>query len=538
MLLITLLNLHAQRIQTIAPRQSVIVGSAFQVQYIISTPEDLLNIISPVSDSIRIVSGPHHHRATVTTDAGTRLIDNITFTLVPLKTGKVKINGLSVIFKQDRVEKAPDVFINVTQPDKASFTSRSAFTDVSLYAPPVEADVQQLIRDNIFIKTDVSRKTCFTGEPVIVTFTLFSRLESTSEVINSPSLYGFGVMDLLNINEAHISVATINGKIFNTSILRKLALYPESSGSLVIDPMQLKSVIEFNDPINSKNKIHREVDLASPEVTISVKKLPKDQPESFSGGVGNFRLNTKLSDSVIEQGKQVHMVVEIEGRGNFFQLGTPVVHWPDSFETFEPEINDRLVQNNVPAEGVRSCLFRFIAGRTGSYVIPRVVFSYFDPSAKRYFTLQSKRLSLKVIPAEKSAPEIIQNKKNKHLSPWIWIILLLILCGFLIVFIPKYRKQAVVLKQPEKNSLLTSLESINSTELTVQQLCTVLQKILSEASRQYPQRSLKFNDEIQAIRNDCQLHAYSSVSSELHKEGLKQTTTELVKKIIGHSAYL
>src|SRR5439155_25639827 len=110
-----------------------------------------------------------------------------------------------------------EVSILVLPQPKASFFSNSSYTDISLYHPSSTAEMQKLIDENIFVRTEVDKKTCFVGEPIVASFVLYSRLQSTSQVDNAPSLYGFSVMDMLDINEAHPGVKTIDGKIFNTS---------------------------------------------------------------------------------------------------------------------------------------------------------------------------------------------------------------------------------------------------------------------------------------------------------------------------------
>ncbi|HWJ91857.1 MAG TPA: BatD family protein, partial [Flavisolibacter sp.] len=244
---------RAQKIQTIVPTQPVVVGNAFQIQYIIQEPSSLVNLTPPSFDGVQVVSGPNHYKGTTIVDGRSVAIENITYTLVPIKTGFLKINGLTAAFRSGD-EKTDDAIVEVVPQPKASFSTRSSYTEVSLYAPASKTDLEKLIAENLFVRTIVDKTSCFIGEPVTATFKLYSRLQSTSEVINSPSLYGFTVMDILNTNEAHQSVETIGDKVFNTSVLRKLQLYPGQPGRLVIDPMQLQNEIDFDDSIDHHKK--------------------------------------------------------------------------------------------------------------------------------------------------------------------------------------------------------------------------------------------------------------------------------------------
>src|SRR4051812_2097213 len=296
----------AQRIQTIVPTQPVVIGNAFQIQYIIQEPSTLINLTPPSFEGLQVVSGPNHYKGTNITEGKTTVIENITYTLVPMNTGFLKIKGLTAVFKNGD-EKTQDVIVEVVPQPRASFSTRSSYTEVSLYTPASKTDLEKLIAVNLFVKTVVDRTSCFIGEPVTATFKLYSRLQSTSEVINSPSLYGFSVMDLLNINEAHQSVETIGGKIFNTSVLRKLQLYPGQAGKLVIDPMQLQNEIDFDDSIDHRKKRIQKL-LSSNPVIINVKPLPEKKPDSYTGAIGHFAISATSATGQLSQGQQGHMV--------------------------------------------------------------------------------------------------------------------------------------------------------------------------------------------------------------------------------------
>src|SRR4051812_3563388 len=82
------LGARAQKVQTIVPSQPVVVGNAFQIQYIISDPSALTSISTPAFDSLHIVSGPNHYKETAMMEGRSVPIENITYTLVPSRIGK------------------------------------------------------------------------------------------------------------------------------------------------------------------------------------------------------------------------------------------------------------------------------------------------------------------------------------------------------------------------------------------------------------------------------------------------------------------
>ncbi|HEU0064160.1 MAG TPA: BatD family protein, partial [Flavisolibacter sp.] len=188
---ILLQNMQAQKVQTILPVQPVLEGTAFQIQYVISNPSEVINVLPPDFDSLRLVSGPNHYKGIAIVNGKQQALNNITYTFVASKPGNYSIKGIDVTFKNNIHQKAGDVFIKVITAPQASYNTRSNYTDASLYAPHTKKNLQQLIKDNLFVKTEVNKTTVFEGEPVVATYTLYSRLQSSSQATKSPSLYGF-----------------------------------------------------------------------------------------------------------------------------------------------------------------------------------------------------------------------------------------------------------------------------------------------------------------------------------------------------------
>jgi hypothetical protein len=373
-------NASAQKLQTVVPSQPVVVGTAFQVQYIVTVPSDLSKTQAPLFEGFTVVSGPNLYKGKVIVDGRLQPIENIAYTLVPERTGKMLVPGLHAEFKDGSERESRDAVVNVVAKPKVSFNSRSSFTDANLYAPSSEAELGKLIDENIFIRTEISKTSCYPGEAITASFKLYSRLQSTSEMVRVPGLYGFSVMDILDIRESHQAVETINGKVFNTSILRKVQLYPEQPGKLMVDEMVVRNDIEFDDSLDNDKKtiVHKE--LRSRPVVINVKSLPTKKPAVYNGAVGQFSVSMSIDKNNLAFNEQAKLKVTVMGKGNFIQLGEPSIAWPDGVEVFEPQVQDDLNTTVVPAQGKRTFTYGIAADSTGSYSIPPVSFAYFDPA--------------------------------------------------------------------------------------------------------------------------------------------------------------
>jgi hypothetical protein len=527
--LISFLCSQSQKIQTIVPKQ-VVVGNAFQIQYIIADPSALENIIAPQFDNLQLISGPNYYKGNSTINGKTQLIENITYTVVPLKTGAIKISSLTAKFKNGDDEKSDEIMINAIPQPRASFNALSTYTDINLYAPSSKTDLDKLIEANLFIKAEVDKRICFLGEAITASFKLYSRLQSTSEVINAPSLYGFSVMDMLNINEAHQAVETIDGKVFNTSVLRKLQLYPAQTGKLTIDEMQLQNSIEFDDSVTGK-KLRVEKLLASNPIEITVKSLPPQQPGGYTGAVGQFTISADLQKLKIVVNSQGKLIVLISGKGNFIQLGPPTINWPKGFDVFDPVVSDELNKNIVATEGTRKYIFSFVTDRFGNFTIPPVSFSFFEPSSKKYKQVTTDSLKFEIVAASESEKVKGERQMISNEKPWILVLLIMALFAIVPVIFWRRKKQNNIQSLPaEKISYIQKLDRIASLQLTDKQFCSEIQKLLTEVNKEY-KLSREQEQELQSLRNDCQLLIYSDINSENKKEELQKRTEVFLRQV-------
>jgi len=522
------LSTGAQKVQTIVPRQ-VIVGNAFQIQYVISDPSLFETITAPQFDNLQLVSGPNYYKGNSLANGKAQSVENIAYTVVPLKTGAIRVDPAIIKFKNGEA-KTNAITITVVAQPKASFNTRSTYTDINLYAPSSKTDLDKLIVENLFIKAEVDRHICFLGEAITASFKLYSRLQSTSEVINAPSLYGFSVMDILNINEAHQAVETINGKVFNTSVLRKLQLYPAQTGELTIDPMELQNTIEFDDSVTGK-KIKVEKLLASSPVTVVIKPLPSKQPTSYTGAVGQFDIHANFQNTKIAANAQGQLDVVIRGKGNFIQFGAPSISWPKGFDVFEPVVSEELNKNIVPTEGNTRYSFSFATNHPSWYTIPPVIFSFFDPASGKYEEIKSDSLKIEIVPASKN--ELFgRHEPRLSRSYWKYILAICVVAVMVIFIFLRKRKPKTLSSNPvAKPSHLDALNYITSLQLTDKEFCYQLQKILNEVREEY-NLSEQQSAELQSIKSDCELLVYSDINSAGKKEELQQRTEKLIGQMV------
>ncbi|MFL5809437.1 MAG: BatD family protein [Flavisolibacter sp.] len=530
-LLLFIQQLSAQNMQIILPTKPVTVGTAFLVQYVITDPAELVSLDAPLFEGLQIVSGPNQYKGNVVIDGKSQPIQNVTYTLIAFKTGTIKIAGLVARFKNGIVQKTADGMINVLPQPKASYLSASSYTDISLFAPSSKKGMEELIDENLFIRMDVDRTSCLVGEPIVATYTLYSRVQASSEVVNAPSLYGFSVMDMLDVNESHQEVKTLGNKVFNTSVLRKLQLYPQQTGKLVVDEMQLQNEIEFDDPMTPGTNTKLERVLFSRPVTILVKPLPAGKPSNFGGAVGEFSIEAELEKNTISADQPGKMIVTIRGKGNFIQFTPPLVNWPKGFDVFDPAFSDSLNKNNVPVTGSRSYVFNFVNDSAGNYNIDPVSFSYFDPHTSTYKSISTKPVGLKILPAKITIAKQNKLAARARKFNFLWILIAAtVIAGMSWLYLRKSKKLTRQLMVNNRTDYLEELIGLEMNNLSDKKACLEIQKIARKARKDLP-LSTKHRNEFELIDKDCELLAYSDIADEYKKEELKLRLIRLLQEL-------
>ena len=278
-------------------------------------------------------------------------------------------------------------------------------------------NITNKINRNIFIKAITNKTTCFVGEPLVVTYKLYTRLKSESNIIKSPSFSGFSVIDLVQPGGGNYNIETVNGREYNVYTLRKAQLYPLQSGADTMESLTIENKINFikEDYLKSR-KGHvdfyadafadqlpaeavqaEKATLQSKPVSILVKPLPAaNKPVSFNGAVGNFNLQVLVEKNSFTTDESGKLQLTIAGEGNLTLVTAPDIKWPEGIEVFESSLVDAVDRLTVPVSGSKTFSFPFTINNAGSYTLPSVEFSFFDAGTATYKTIQTQPIQLTV----------------------------------------------------------------------------------------------------------------------------------------------
>jgi hypothetical protein len=448
---IVVFNANAQVVfKTILKKGPVVTGESFTVQYVLEDIGRSTEFFPPDFKEFRFISGPVIHEATAYGTDGIKKMRNFIITLEATRPGRYIIKGASAKVDNHFIESDDAVIEVITKTEAARRQPVINAEETPYFLYPGE-DPYQKIRQNLFLKVMTDKRTCFVGEPITATFKLYSRLVSKSDIVKNPGFYGFTVQDIVGLNDKVSGVETINGKKFDVHTIRKVQLYPLRPGLFMIDPMEVKSKVEFSRSVVTKKPEQEisegiypdntpgttgtetyESDMNTKSVAIEVKSLPsKGRPDDFSGATGHFLIRRTVNKTELARNEEGKLTIKVSGKGNFTQLQAPVVQWPQGLEGFDPQMTDTLDHTQSPLKGSRTFHFSFTAANPGLYVIPSVSFSFFDPDSNSYKTVSTDTATI-VINNRETKQAQTPDKKNisgkKSYTVFIWL-------GIIFVFI-------------------------------------------------------------------------------------------------------
>jgi len=279
------------------------------------------------------------------------------------------------------------------------------------------ADGKNIDNKDVFIRASVNNKNPYLGQQLVVTYRIYTRVPVSNLSIKKVSSFkGFWSKDLLADNttlQQHNE--TINGQQYVVATIRKLALIPQQTGKLRLEPMALDCNVQlrvkqkrrlgydpfddfFNDPFFNQNVRNVKKTLISNPVSILVKALPeKGKPACFDGAVGEFSFKSAIDKADLSTNDALTFSISITGSGNIELIDAPKVSFPSDFETYDPRITSHINKTDYGVSGSKKFEYLAIPRNPGDFIIKPVSFCFFNPHDGKYHTFHSDTLRIHVI---------------------------------------------------------------------------------------------------------------------------------------------
>lgn len=348
----------------------------------------VLGTSSSQSTNISLVNGKMTTSKTISYD----------YSLAPEKEGEIIIGPANLSFGGKNYSTEP-IKIQVV-PGSVGGTRRSTSRPGAQQSPQDLKLNPEDVQENIFLSSWPDRKKVYVGEQVTLDFTLYSRYNLVDLSLSKAPVYeGFWAEDIFNAKRLEYSRQVVKGTTYNAALLKRVALFPLSSGTRTVEPMELICGIQLrsNDFFDFFGR-RENVKVAGRPVTIEVLPLPSaGKPASFNGAVGNFTINALVDKETVPTNEAISVKIEISGTGNIFSIAEPEISLPSDFEKYETQESESHSAKGTRISGKKSYEYVLVPRVPGEYTIPPIEFSFFDPEKEIYQTLRTQPVNITVI---------------------------------------------------------------------------------------------------------------------------------------------
>ncbi len=392
----------------------VAAGQRFRVEFELNASPDSDSFSAPDFKGFNVIAGPAVSYGSSIQNINGKVTksvsENYTFVLQALEAGTFTIGRAKISVDKTTYQTNP---LPIEVVDEGNSSSSSSSSSSARQSQGVTTPESHIAKDDILLRTIVSRSTLYKGEPLRATIKLYSRVTIAGvESEKMPTFDGFWSQDVQRSSaRQQVQRETYNGKVYDTQVLRDYILYPQQSGELVISAAQMDIVAQVI--VQSRNidpffggghevyNVRRHI--STPEIKINVKNLPAGAPASFSGAVGSYELSAVAPPSSVVSNSASTLTLKISGTGNLSFVQSPKVNFPESFEQYNVKTTESINFTERGGSGSKQFEYPFIPRSQGDYTIPAAEFSYFDPANGRYVVRSTQPFSLSVSADESRA---------------------------------------------------------------------------------------------------------------------------------------
>lgn len=363
------------------------VGDQDQLQLIVEVrgkdSGKIKTIALPSLKNLSVVAGPSVSSRFQWINGVSSSSKSFTYVLIPRGIGVAEIPSITVKVN-GKMYKTKPIEITVIKGKRKKKIERE---------PPFVPDRfgrrqrREKVETEIFVKAAVNKKQVYQGEQMELSY----RVYSTELIIDinareMPSYEGFWVEDLRV--DTTPKIVQRNGKRYYEYTFIKKVLFPSTPGKRTLEPLTFAISIRersgdiFEDFLGGTvRKVYRKTE----PISVDVVPLPeRGKPERFSGAVGNFRVDMTTDKEECLVNDAISVIVTVEGYGNLKGLPPVMFEEVPDFKIYEPEVMEEtnFVANKMKSKKVWEYIF--VPLTPGKHEIPKIDFSYFNPSRRSY----------------------------------------------------------------------------------------------------------------------------------------------------------
>lgn len=266
---------------------------------------------------------------------------------------------------------------------------------------------------NLFATIALSKNKAYVGEQVVATYTLYSRYANIElSKYDLPKMDGFWAEEIdLGDTNWEDQLQTVNGLQYRVAVLKRQVLFPQRSGKLRIDPVELECLV--NRSFFNRGTM---VGVKSNTAELTAIALPANAPAGFNGAVGELDMQVKVDRTAVKANEAIELNITYSGRGNLKLMDAPPLNFPNDFEAYDPKVTDKISVNGSGMSGSRTYQYLVIPRHEGEFPLEPIAFSYFDTRSGTYRTIQADPLIIQVSPGDGSSGAMIQRPSKNDVE--------------------------------------------------------------------------------------------------------------------------
>jgi hypothetical protein len=409
-------KIEAQNFVAQVSKNRVVVGEVFQVAFTLNGGGG--NITYPNLKDFDIYSGPNQSQSISMVNGNFSQSTTISLFIAAKKEGKFTIGSATAVVGGQKLETNPiqiEVVSGGNQTAGAQSSQQNQKQEKNQYA-------SEISNDDLFVRTYLSKNKCYIGEQITLTQKVYSRVDLRGfQNVKFPPYNGFWSKQEDNQRQINLQQENVNGVNYYVAEYNTVYLFPQRAGSLTIEPVELDCIVRRATKRQPRNIFEQffgaggyedvVVKVKSKPVKVEVKDLPVDnKPLGFTNAVGIYSCKVQVSKDIVKANDAINLKISLTGKGNISLLEPLKLNLPESFEVYDPKVNES-INTNGGISGSKTFDYLIIPREKGEFVISDLSFSYFDPEKKQYITLPSPDIKLTVLEGDGTAAEIITPNK-------------------------------------------------------------------------------------------------------------------------------
>ncbi len=276
---------------------------------------------------------------------------------------------------------------------------------------PAQPAGEQPLDKIAFAEIFLPKTTAYVGQALQAEIRLYIDARVNAQLEQMPLLPGDGFTKT-KLTEPRTEAVQRDGREYKVVIFRT-AITPSKAGKIGIGPSDFSFIAQvpraqrrraqtgmdlFDDFFNNGGfgVQQQRMTAQAPAVELEVKPLPaKGRPADFSGAVGEFSFEANGSPALVKVGDPVTMRLRITGEGNFDRVSAPVMVDTEGWRAYPASPGAFQTGDDWGTRGMKTFEMPVIPEKPQT-AMPKFHFSYFDPKAEKYVTLQSDTVPLVV----------------------------------------------------------------------------------------------------------------------------------------------